>query len=78
MVAGRVREIYDRDAEDRQKEAGKFHGRGKEKVVPTTAQPNRPSGAARDTAGSTVGVGGRTVDRATKLNAGGVAAITGR
>ena len=35
VVAGRVREIYDRDAEDRQKEAGKFHGRGKEKVVPT-------------------------------------------
>lgn len=33
MVGARAREIYDREAKERQIEAGRVHGRGKEKVT---------------------------------------------
>jgi len=64
MVAGRVREVYERAAKERQVEAGKNHGRGK--VVATSPQPI-DSGKSRDTAGKSVGVSGKSVDRATKV-----------
>lgn len=67
MVAGRVREIYDRDAKDRQAEAAKRGNKSRAgKDSPVVANWPQP-GTSRDAAGSTVGVGGRTVDRATKV-----------
>jgi hypothetical protein len=65
MVAARAREIYDRQAKERQKEAGKVHGRGQTKVPVNLPEPI--SGDARDHAAKAVGVSGKTVDYATKV-----------
>ena len=63
-----MREWYDRQAAERKKEAGKVHGRGKEKVVETFPQPisDEPT-KARDQVGKLVGVSGKTIDAATKV-----------
>jgi hypothetical protein len=71
IVAARVREMYDKAAKDRQKEAGKQHGRGKEKVVEKVPQPNDGT-KSRDAAGKAVGVNGKYVDYATKVLANAV------
>lgn len=60
--AVRCRDLYDRAAKERQKDAGKHHGRGK---VPENL-PDANSTDARDAAGKAVGVTGRTVDYATR------------
>ena len=62
MVAARAKGMYEREAKERQREAGKAHGRGK--------VPKKSSGAngdARDAAGKAVGVSGYSVDAATKV-----------
>ena len=74
MVAAKVREIYDREAKERM-DSGKGHGgsggRGKKNPVATLPQGlPEGSGKSRDIAGATVGVGGTTVDKATKDEAG--------
>jgi hypothetical protein len=66
MIGAKAREHYDKLAKERQKQSGKVHGRGKEKVVETVSQPI-DSGRARDLAGQAVGVSGPLVDRATKV-----------
>ena len=65
MVAARVREMYDREAKERQKEAGKQHGRGMEKVP--VKVPGPIPNDSRDAAGKAVGVNGKYVDHATKV-----------
>jgi len=66
MIAAKARAYYDKQAKERQTAAGKEYGRGKTgKVVETLPQPNQ--GKSRDQAGKAVGVGGRTVDKATKV-----------
>jgi hypothetical protein len=57
--------LYDRQAKERQREAGKNHGRGK--VVENLPQANPDPGRARDQAGKVVGVSGKTIDHATRL-----------
>ncbi len=57
--------MYDRQAKERQREAGKIHGRGKEKVPEKLPEPIR--GDARDKAGKAVGVSGKYIDYATKV-----------
>jgi hypothetical protein len=58
MVAARVRDLYDRQAKERQQEAGKVHGRGK---VPANLPEPITAGDARDQAGKAVGVSGMTL-----------------
>jgi len=65
MAAARTKEIYEEQAKERQKESGKIHGRGKEKVVENFPQPI--SGKARDQAGEALNVSGKSVDAATKV-----------
>lgn len=65
MVAARARELYDQQAKERQREAGKTHGRGK--VVENLPQAIPAGDNARDAAGKAVGVSGRSVDFATKV-----------
>ena len=63
MVA--ARDIYDRQAKERQREAGeKFHAGAKQ--VPVTL-PEPSKGDSRDLAGKAVGVSGSYVDGATKV-----------
>ncbi len=63
MVGARAREFYDRQTKERQKEAGKTHGRGR---VPANL-PEPIHADARDQAGKAVGVSGKTIDYATKV-----------
>lgn len=65
LAAAKARELYDRQAKERQKESGKHHGRGKEQVMENLPQPN--PGASRDQVGKVFGVSGKTVDYATKI-----------
>jgi transposase len=66
MVAARAREIYDRQAKERQRE-GQERGRKSQKGFPENLPETDPrKGDARDQAGKAVGVSGRTVDHATK------------
>ena len=61
MVGARAREIYDRAAKERQKEAGeKFHA-GSKKVPVTLPEPS--GGDSRDLAGKAVSVSGTYIDR---------------
>jgi excisionase family DNA binding protein len=62
MVAARAREVYDRAAKERQRASGGDH---KKKAVPANL-PEPPRSDSRDVAGKAVGVGGRSVDFATK------------
>ncbi len=65
MVGARAREIYDRQAKERQKE----HGRtapGK-KSLPKNSSEVISRGDSRDLAGKAVGVSGFTLDCATKV-----------
>lgn len=62
MVGERVEHYYKGLAKERQKEAGKNHGRGK--VVENLPPPNSDPGKARDQAGAAVGVSGKLIDAA--------------
>jgi hypothetical protein len=64
MVGARVRELYDRQAKERQKQGGE-RGRRKQHGLPVTTPEAK--GEAREIAGKSVGVGGSTIDRATKV-----------
>jgi hypothetical protein len=62
MVVARVRDLYDRDAKERQKlSEGRGHKKGVENL------PHLNEGKARDQAGKAVGVSGKTVDYASKV-----------
>ena len=74
MVAARAREFYDQAAKERQKEGGKQHGKGHPKVVENLPQPNGNQ-KARDQAGKSAGVSGRSVDYATKVLKNGTPAL---
>ena len=62
MVGARARELYDRQAKERQKSVG---GVGK-KAVPVNL-PEPVKGDARDQVGKVVGVSGKSIDYATKV-----------
>lgn len=63
MVGAKVRDIYAMQAKERQLSGLK---RGDEKPV-VANWPQRETGKARDKAAEAVGVGGRTIDRATRV-----------
>jgi hypothetical protein len=63
MIAAKARDYYDAEAKKRQEAAGREHGRGKPGKVPETL-PEAIKGDTRDQVGKTVGVSGRTVDKA--------------
>lgn len=60
MVGARAMGVYEKQAKERQKEAGKVHGRGMEKVPVNLPEPI--SGDARDQAAKAVGVSGKSID----------------
>lgn len=66
IVGAKVRGLYEAKAKQRQKAAGKSHGRGKKKVVENLPQLNEPT-KSRDAAGEAVGVSGKTIDHATTV-----------
>lgn len=63
MVGAKAREIYDRQAKDRQRKAG---GNRTGTALPETL-PEALKGDARDIAGKAVGVSGRTVGKAQQV-----------
>lgn len=63
MVGARAREVYDKQAKERQKATLK---RGNEKPVKEKL-PERESGQSRDKVGDSVGVSGRYIDHATMV-----------
>ena len=65
IVADEIREFYDRKAKERQKEAGKEHGRGQEKVPAKLPEPKKAD--SRDEAGKAAGCSGKLVDAATTV-----------
>lgn len=69
MVASRAREIFDRQAKERQKQAT-----GKPRGAKASVPANLPgqTGDARDQAGKALGVSGKTVDAATKVLTSGI------
>ena len=68
MVAAKVVEIYAQEAKERQREHGATSPGKKKSLVANWPQViPEVSGKSRDKAGAAVGVGGRTVDRATKV-----------
>jgi ParB-like chromosome segregation protein Spo0J len=67
MVGARAREIYDREAKDRQKIAGGDRKSEAAKSLPVLTPEAIPRGDSRDLAGRAVGVGGTTIDKATKV-----------
>jgi hypothetical protein len=62
MIAARAREMYDRQAKERQRASGGDH----KKAVPEKL-PEPVKGDSRDLAGKAAGVSGRSVDYATKV-----------
>ncbi|HZZ79835.1 MAG TPA: hypothetical protein VFE62_15055 [Gemmataceae bacterium] len=60
MVGARAREIYDRQAKERQRE-GQERGRQKQKGIPVNLPETKPADA-RDQAGKAVGVSGKSID----------------
>lgn len=67
MVAARARDIYDREAKDRQREhGGTAPGRKTDKTLVENL-PQLNEGKSRDQAGKAVGVSGRSVDFATRV-----------
>lgn len=65
MVGARAREVYDRQAKERQSATGTAPGR-KKTVVENLPQA-MDSGKARDAVGKAVGVSGKSIDYATKV-----------
>lgn len=65
MVGARAREIYDRQAKERQR-VGQERGRAAQKGIPVTL-PETKSADSRDLAGKAVGVSGSLIDFATKV-----------
>jgi ParB-like chromosome segregation protein Spo0J len=69
MIAAKVIEYHENQAKDRQREAGRHFGRGKEKVEANWPQAN--SGKSSDQVGDALAVGGRTVRRAKRVASAG-------
>lgn len=65
MVGARAREIYDREAKDRQKAHGGT-APGKSKTLPANL-PEVKSGDSRDAVGKAIGVSGKSIDHATRV-----------
>jgi hypothetical protein len=68
-----LRQKYAQQAKERQREAGKVHGRGKEKVPVNLPEPM--AGDTRDQLGQKFGVSGKSVDFASKVLAKGTPAL---
>jgi hypothetical protein len=69
MVGARAREVYAEQAKERQREAvvkGNKTRHGKESPVPV-ASPELARGETRELLGKAVGVGGRIIDKATRV-----------
>jgi len=64
MVGARAREIYDREAKDRQKVR-----KGNQAGATVENLPQLDSGKARDAVGKAIGVSGKTIDHATRSTA---------
>lgn len=72
MVGARAREVYDRQAQDRLAIGQKSGGRGHKKENSPANLPESLSGDARDAVGKVVGVGGKSIDYATKVLQNGI------
>jgi hypothetical protein len=70
MVGARAREIYDRGAKERQKAHGET-APGKKRTLPATS-PEVLHGESREAAGRAVGVGGKSIDSATRVLTNGI------
>ena len=70
MVGARAREIYDRQAKERQKASGGDKKSDKAKSVPVTLPEPMRHEDSRDAAGKAVGVSGKLIDHATKVDHG--------
>lgn len=66
MAGARAREIYDRQAKERQHD-GQERGRQKQSGAIVENLPQTDTGKARDQVGKVVGVSGKTIDHATKV-----------
>lgn len=66
MVGARARDLYDKQAKERQKE-GQHRGREKQSGRKVENLPPTDKAKARDQVGKAVGVSGRTIDFATKV-----------
>lgn len=72
MIAAKARDYYDKQAKERQKDhGGTAPGKPKENTCGNVASSDRGP-QSRDQAGKAVGVGGRTVDKAKKVQKQGV------
>lgn len=71
MCAARAREIYEREAKERQKLSEGRGQKGMEKL------PHLNTGAARDLAGKAFGVSGKSVDHAKRVIEKGIASAAG-
>ena len=67
MVGARAREIYDREAKERQHEGQKSGGRGNTKNSVENLPPSFSTGKARDAVGKAIGVSGKSIDHATRV-----------
>ena len=67
MVGARAREMYDRQAKERQQAGQQAGGRGHKKNSVENLPPSSDTGKARDHVGKVVGVSGKSIDHATKV-----------
>lgn len=67
MCAARAREVYDRQAKERQKGHGGTAPGKKKTLVENLPQVKEESGKSRDQVGKAFGVSGKSVDHATKI-----------
>jgi len=70
MVGEKAKGLYAKQAKERQKEAGKTHGKGQPKLP--VELPEAKGFDARDAAGKAVGVSGKLIDHAGKVRKKGV------
>jgi hypothetical protein len=64
IAGAKAREIYDREAKERQKEAGKA---GRQKQLTGEVETLPPPQKSRDAAGKAFGVSGKLIDHGTKV-----------
>jgi hypothetical protein len=67
MVGARARDVYDKQAKERQQEGRESGGRGNKKNLVANLPPSLDSGKARDRVAKTVGVSGKSIDYASKV-----------